>query len=538
MSVFSRVRTRWSSDLQFRLITGLSVLIILLMLAVALFTTSRQNHVLRQAAEARALAFSRTFASIGAAAVLDNLFRIQESMEHYLDDPTIINIDVVDEDNLIVSSRNADRIGLELTDGIWQAATASRQEAIITIQGSDGEPDLLLANPLFDQSKILAWVRIEVSLAQMQQEQRQAMVKIGLLTLVLVGLLVGALRLALRKFSQVLEGMHGPLVQTLTVLRGEQQRHADPIGDGLGSSTVSTKGTLEQMAAVVSGTTTLLLQRSHELRLAKDSAERANRAKSEFLANMSHELRTPMHAILGFARIAFENLDSAPHDTILQYLSYIRDSGNHLLELLNDLLDLSKLESGKTTLSMREDDLRTIVEKVAATCELLFKEKGLTFHMQEPQGPTSVECDPEKIGQVVLNLLSNAIKFTPQGKTIMIGMQPATLPIGRRETDMGTVPALAVMVQDEGVGIPDDELESVFDKFVQSSKTKTGAGGTGLGLAICREIIKAHGGTIWAENRPAGGASFTFLLPLHQPTDSRHMKEKNSGQHSAQLASC
>ena len=117
-------------------------------------------------------------------------------------------------------------------------------------------------------------------------------------------------------------------------------------------------------------------------------------------------------------------------------------------------------------------------------------------------------------------------------------MQPATLPIGRRETDMGTVPALALMVQDEGIGIPDDELELVFDKFVQSSKTKTGAGGTGLGLAICNEIIQAHGGTIWAENRPAGGASFTFLLPLHQPTDSRQRKENDDGQQSAQLASC
>ena len=281
----------------------------------------------------------------------------------------------------------------------------------------------------------------------------------------------------------------------------------------------------------------LVDQRTYDLLLAKDSAEQANRAKSEFLANMSHELRTPMHAILSFARMAFENLGSSPQDKILEYLSYIRDSGDRLLALLNNLLDLSKLESDKSTLSLREDDLRTIVEQVAATCELLFKEKRLTFHMEEPQGLTNLECDPEKIGQVVLNLLSNAIKFTPQGKTISIAMQPAMLPIGRRKTDMGTVQALAVMVQDEGVGIPDDELELVFDKFVQSSKTKTGAGGTGLGLAICKEIIEAHGGEIWAENCPEGGASFSFLLPLHQPTDSRHMKEKNDGQQSAQLAS-
>ena len=273
MKILSRDRTRWSSDLQFRLITGLSALIILLMFAVALFTTARQNHVVRQAAEARALAFSRTFASIGAAAVLDNLFRIQESMVHFLDDPTIINIDVVDEDNLIVSSRNVDRIGLELTDRIWQAATASRQEVILTTEGLDGEPALLLANPLFDEGEILAWVRIEVSLAQMQQEQRQAMVQIGLLTLVLVGLLVGALRRALRKFSQVLEGVHGPLAQALTMLGGAQQSHADPVGDAVGPSTESPRGKLEEMAAVVSETTTLLMTQSESIRELMTSLE-------------------------------------------------------------------------------------------------------------------------------------------------------------------------------------------------------------------------------------------------------------------------
>jgi len=266
MNVFSRLRTRWSHDLQFRLTIGLSALIILLMLAVAFFTVTRQHHILQQAAEARALAFSRTFASIGAVAMLENLFRIQESMERYLDDPTIINIDVVDEDNLIVSSRNADRIGLELSDSLWQAVTASRQEAILPVQGSNGGQALLLANPLFEKGEILAWVRIEVSLAQMQQEKRQAMLQIGILTLVLVAFLVGALRLALRKYSQVLEGVHGPLGQALSMLGGVQQTHPNLVGDKVESSTESPRGQLEEMATVVSETTTLLLSQSETLR--------------------------------------------------------------------------------------------------------------------------------------------------------------------------------------------------------------------------------------------------------------------------------
>ncbi|MEE8125067.1 MAG: response regulator [Nitrospirales bacterium] len=273
MSVLSKIKTRWTGNFEFRLIIGFSGLVILLMTVVAVFIISRQNTMLQQAAEARALAFSQTFASIGAAAVFDNLFRIQESMEHYLNDPTIINIDVVDEDNLIVSSRNTDRIGLVLTDSSWLAVTASEQEAIITIEGPDGEQALLLTNPLFDQGEILAWVRIEVSLAQMQQEQRLVMWQIGLLTLMLVSLLVGALRLALRKFSRVLEGVHGPLAQALTLLGGDQLRHADPVGDDEGSPLESSGGTLEEMDAIVSETTTLLRTQSESIRELMTSLE-------------------------------------------------------------------------------------------------------------------------------------------------------------------------------------------------------------------------------------------------------------------------
>ena len=134
--------------------------------------------------------------------------------------------------------------------------------------------------------------------------------------------------------------------------------------------------------------------------------------------------------------------------------------------------------------------------------------KGVTLEISEMMVSTEIVCDEYKIRQVVYNLLSNAIKFTPKGKKIYISI--------KQSQDEAPVPALYIRVSDQGIGIPEAELITVFYKFIQSSKTKTGAGGTGLGLAICKEIIEAHKGKIWAENNPEGGATFSFMLPFEQ----------------------
>ncbi len=237
-------------------------------------------------------------------------------------------------------------------------------------------------------------------------------------------------------------------------------------------------------------------------------AEEANQAKSEFLANMSHELRTPMHAILSFAAMGEGKINTATKDKLKLYFSRIRESGERLLCLLNDLLDLSKLEAGRMELDIAEHDLKSVVEKVAVELSELVCNKSLTLEIHPSDVTTTGWFDRDKIAQVVCNLLSNAIKFTPEGKRIEILFDSTLLSIDNHE-----VPAIEVTVTDEGVGIPEDELKLVFDKFAQSSKTKTGGGGTGLGLAISQEIIKGHHGTISAKNNPAGGAAFIFAIP-------------------------
>ncbi|MCP4752091.1 MAG: PAS domain S-box protein [Proteobacteria bacterium] len=238
--------------------------------------------------------------------------------------------------------------------------------------------------------------------------------------------------------------------------------------------------------------------RTKDLLIAKEEAEQANRLKSEFLANISHELRTPMHAILSYSKFGYDSFDRKDKDTLVKYFRNINHSGNRLLSLLNNLLDLSKLQANKMKYTRDTGNIKSIFDDMQAEFVTLANEKNLSWRIRETE-TVNVSFDADKIKQVVSNLFSNAIRYSYDNSVIEVSFED-------------TPDRLIVTVKNEGVSIPTDELETVFDPFIQSSSTNTGAGGTGLGLPICQKIIEDHGGRIWAESDP-NGATIRFYLP-------------------------
>jgi GAF domain-containing protein len=228
--------------------------------------------------------------------------------------------------------------------------------------------------------------------------------------------------------------------------------------------------------------------------------EIASQHKSEFLANMSHELRTPLNAIIGFSEVLTERLFGDMNDKQAEYASDITESGRHLLTLINDILDLSKIEAGRMELDPSEFVLATAIDNTLTLVRERAERRGIALRCVIDPSLATIVADERKMKQVLLNLLSNALKFTPEGGKIEVVA---------RAVDEG----VEIAVTDTGVGIAPEELEAVFEEFRQVGSASRKAEGTGLGLAISRKFIELHGGRIWVTSKVGAGSTFAFTLP-------------------------
>jgi signal transduction histidine kinase len=241
---------------------------------------------------------------------------------------------------------------------------------------------------------------------------------------------------------------------------------------------------------------------SEELGRLYQQLEAASRHKSEFLANTSHELRTPLNAILGYTELIQDNVYGEVPEKIREILDRVQSNGRHLLGLINDVLDLSKIEAGQLTLSTSEYSIKEVVQTVVAYAEPLAAEKKLLLKAEVGDNLPRAEGDERRITQALLNLVGNAIKFTDTGA---VTVQAAA----------GAGDSIEIRVIDTGPGIAVADRERIFEEFqqVDSSSTRK-KGGTGLGLSISKKIIEMHGGRIWVESEPGQGSIFHFTLPL------------------------
>lgn len=643
------LQEKWRNNIRLRHTVGLSIVILFIMSIGSAAMLYQQGATIRQAAEARGLAFNRTFALMGAAAVLDNLFRVQEAMNRIIQDPDILEIDVIDPSSMIVASKHTKRIGTTLRDQDWIAPAKSQKEAVTYSTDAEGEPILVIVEPLLDEGKIAAWTRVVFSLSQVRREEWQSIQRMVLVTLALVLAGTVGVYVAQRKVSGVFRGIVATLQDAVTTLGMPQPQSSSAVA-GVGENVQplqADQGEFEYLTSVVTRTAELLTKQSEvlresemkfrsvaqsahdaivsadqygniiawntgaerifgyqeaevlgkpfttlmparyqgahkqglermrgggeakilgkttelagqrksgqefpiqlslsswrigegtfytgiisditerkraeealqaltaslehkvrertaELAVARDQAVTATRHKSEFLANMSHELRTPLNAVIGFSEVLLERMFGELNRKQEEYLRDILGSGRHLLALINDILDLAKVESGNMELDLGTVDLPAVLNSTFILIRERAKRHGIHLSLDIDHRLGRFTADERKLKQILLNLLSNAVKFTPDGGTV-------SLKAVRQDE------GVEISVIDTGIGIEPEFQQKIFDEFFQVGDQLQKHEGTGLGLAVTKKYIELHGGRIKVQSAKGQGSTFAFTLPV------------------------
>jgi PAS domain S-box-containing protein len=323
------------------------------------------------------------------------------------------------------------------------------------------------------------------------------------------------------------------VIGVLNLYSGEQDFFLEKRRKGLFQVLANYAATAIENRRLIENLEIRIKERTAELEFSKLQAEAADRAKSDFLANMSHELRTPLNSIIGFSQLMIDRMAGVTMDEQKEYLTDIYDSGKHLLSLINDILDLSKIEAGKVELDLSEFDLKELIDRSL----VMFKEKvlkhGIRLQFDVEEGVGAITADERKIKQVLFNLLSNAFKFMLDGGSVRISARQVNSEqylVNSRKLftdDYSLTTArdfIEISVEDSGIGISAEDQPRLFQPFQQlESPMLKKRPGTGLGLNLCRQLVKLHGGRIWVESEPGKGSKFIFVIPrkAKKPVEQR-----------------
>jgi signal transduction histidine kinase len=366
----------------------------------------------------------------------------------------------------------------EVIDLIRAGKVAQGREAQIGRAGPLADRLERLTNELVNKAEADMLARVDES----QEDYRRSQ-------LLVIGIALGSLLLALGLGYSISWSLIEP------VRRMDERFTELAAGNFAGALSVANRDELGTLARNLNRMSTELGRLYRQL-------ETANRHKSEFLANMSHELRTPLNAVIGFSEVLQERMFGELNEKQADYVNDIHSSGRHLLALINDILDLSKIEAGRMELEPSEFHLPAMLETALTLVRERAQRHGIRLSLEAAPDVDTVRGDERKLKQVTLNLLSNAVKFTPEGGSVRLG--------ARRNGA-----AVEVWVADTGVGIAPQDQGRVFEEFRQvGADSARKAEGTGLGLALAKKFIELHGGTIRLESAPGRGSTFTFTLPL------------------------